>query len=278
MSTDGSREIAKFYTSKIIDIPIESFDHGLSRNIGVQNATGELIFFTVQDAWLFKNDFIEKMASHFDDLTVKAVVGHQAVPHDQDKDPLLWHRPISAPSVTERIVYDKTLFLNLNQQKQQELIAWDNVVAMYRKEALIEQPFVQTAFAEDWIWSYQALLRGWKLLHDSSLVIYHYHHQSYKYAFKLRYTVNYHFYKFFGYTPVIPKLFIPIIKAFYHLLKNQRLSIGQKLYWFSYNIGVKLGDYISTLNFLFRLKYFGNLSIRKGFEKYCKQIPQGSQK
>lgn len=278
MSTDDSREISRNYGARIIDIPLGSFDHGLSRNIGVKNAIGDLIYFTVQDAWLFTNDFLGKMASHFDDLTVMAVVGHQAVPHDQDKDPLLWYRPVSAPAVTERIIEDKSVFINLSLQKQQELVAWDNVVAMYRKEALIEQPFVQTEFAEDWVWSYQALLRGWKLLYDSSLVVYHYHHQSFKYAFRLRYTVNYHFFKHLGYRPRLPELFLPTIKAFYHLFINKKLSINKKIYWFVYNISVKIGDYFSTLNFLIRLKYFGSLGIRKGFVKYCKQIPQGKQK
>ena len=89
MSTDASREIAVAYGAKIINISEGSFDHGLSRNIGVQHATGDFIFFTVQDAWLSTKNLLEKMSSHFNNPDVIAVVGHQAVPHEKDNNPLL---------------------------------------------------------------------------------------------------------------------------------------------------------------------------------------------
>lgn len=278
MSVDNSREIANRFNVKIIDIPVGTFDHGLTRNLAANSATGDLVFFTVQDAWLGNNVFLEKMASHFTDSSVMGVVGHQAVPHDDDKNPLLWFRPVSAPAVTVRKVDDWTAFKNLPQHKQQELVSWDNVVAMYRREAITTQPFVQTGFAEDWIWSYEALCKGWTLLHDSSLVVYHYHHQSFKYAFRSRYTVNYHFYKFFKYTPVLTELFVPIIKSLFHLVKNKKLTFGKKIYWFLNSSTARFGDYFSTLNFLIRLKFFGSSGIEKGYDKYCEQIPQGRQK
>ena len=104
MSTDGSREIALSYGVQIVDISNGTFDHGLTRNKGVQAATGELIYLTVQDAWISNTGMLERMAKHFQDVTVKAVVGHQAVPHEKDKNPFIWYRPISAPSITEKLI------------------------------------------------------------------------------------------------------------------------------------------------------------------------------
>ena len=73
MSTDGSREIAISYGAQIVDIVNGTFDHGLTRNKGVQAATGELIYLTVQDAWISDTGMLERMASHFEDVLVKPV-------------------------------------------------------------------------------------------------------------------------------------------------------------------------------------------------------------
>lgn len=278
MSTDGSREIALSYGAQIVDIPNGTFDHGLTRNKGVQAAEGDLIYLTVQDAWISDTGMLERMASHFKDVLVKAVVGHQAVPHEKDKNPYIWYRPISAPSVTEKLINGVEAFKKFTVKEQQSLVAWDDVVAMYRKDALLQQPFVQTAFAEDWIWSFNALQKGWKLLHDSSLVVYHYHHHSFQYAFKSCYTINYHFYKFFNYKPAYPALLLPVIRATYHLMKHQQLSWKEKMYWIGHNVLGKLGNFFSTILFLVRFNMGGEASIKKGYHNYCKAIPQGKQK
>lgn len=277
-SSDDSKEISLKYNARVIDICENEFDHGLTRNLGVENCYGDLVYFTVQDAWIADNDMLEKMSQHFKDSEVMAVTGHQAVPHEKDKNPVRWYRRYSDHHVDVRQVTDAEAFKNLPQSAQQKLVAWDNVVAMYRKSALMELPFAQTEMAEDWIWSYQALLNGWKLLRDPSLVVYHYHHQSYSYSFNSTYTLNYHFYKFFKYKPHLPKLVMPMMQLSYHLLKNKKLSFVEKLYWIRHNGSARIGNYFSILDFLKRLKKEGENGVQKGYEKYCKTIPQGEQK
>jgi rhamnosyltransferase len=278
MSTDNSVEIAKAFGAKIVTIPAGDFIHGLTRNLGVQSAKGEFIYLSVQDARIAKNNMLENMIRHFEDKDIKAVVGHQAVAHEQDKNPFLWYKPISEPAQTVKWVRKPQNFKALSINEQQSLASWDNVVAMYRQSALLEQPFVKTDFAEDWIWGYQAMLQGWKLLHDSSLVVYHYHHHSFRYAFNSRYTINYHFYKFFRCVPALPPLIMPNIRAMYHLLKNKKLSLRERFYWTVHNWSARTAGYLSTFNFLLRLKTGGDNAIEKGYNKYCKVIPQGKQK
>ena len=278
MSTDGSREIALAFQAKLVDIPAGSFDHGLTRNVGAQNASGDLLFFTVQDAWLAEKDMLENMAKHFEDEKVMAAVGHQAVPHDKDKNPIQWYRRYSEPQVTIREVKDVQEFVAAGQDRQQALIAWDDVVAMYRKSALLQLPFVETQFAEDWIWSRDALLRGWRLVYDPSLIVYHYHHSDYQYAYKVAYAVNYHFYKFFNFKPGIPDLFLPLAKTIYHLGKNRHLSFREKLFWVVHNIQTRMGTFNAHINLLFH-NYFGGMkSVENRYHKVCKNVPQGKQK
>lgn len=278
MSTDGSREIALKCGAKIIDIPNGTFDHGLTRNIGVEHTTGKLIYLTVQDAWIVDNDMLEKMVQHFKDSNVMALTGDQAVSHEKDKNPVRWYRRYSDHHLDVRQVTDVDAFKNLPQSAQQKLVAWDNVVAMYRKSALMELPFVQTEMAEDWIWSYQALLKGWKLLRDSSLLVYHYHHATIGYTFKTAYSINYHFYKYFGYKPELPALIVPNTKAVYHLFRNRNLTLQKKLYWSFHNLMSAFAAWSSNLDFLMMLKFKGEKGIEKSYKKYCHQIPQGKQK
>jgi rhamnosyltransferase len=277
MSTDNSRQIAEGFGAIIVDIPLGSFDHGLTRNKGVEYASGEYLYFTVQDARIAEAHMLEKMRSHFNDELVMAVVGNQVTPHEKDKNPFQWYRPISKPQVIERLIADDRQFLDLPAKEQQATISWDNVSAMYRRSALVMQPFVKTAFAEDWIWSYQAILKKWKLIFDSSLVVYHYHHQTWRYAFVSRYTLDYHLFKHFNYTPQLPALVLPILRATYHLGKSGDLSLKEKIYWIRHNWSANIARFSSTLNFLLRLSVGGKKYVEKGYEKYCKAIPQGMQ-
>lgn len=277
-SSDGSSEIALRFGAQVIDIEPAAFDHGLTRNEGVRQCTGELIYFSVQDAWIAEDDMFHKMAKHFSDPTVMAVCGHQAVPHEKDKNPAKWYRRYSPHNVHVREITDREAFEKMPQPEQQALVAWDNVVAMYRRSALTELPFVQTEMAEDWVWSYQALMKGWKLLRDSSLIVYHYHHWTARYAFQTAYSIHYHFLKFLNYQPSLPPLISPTLKTSYHLIRNQNLSPRSKFIWIAHNISWRLSDWYAVLNFLLRLNLRGKQDVQRGYNKYCKTIPQGKQK
>ena len=58
-STDGSAEIARSLGAKVLYIPAEDFSHAHARNLGAENAIGDYLLFTVQDAlppdelWLY---------------------------------------------------------------------------------------------------------------------------------------------------------------------------------------------------------------------------------
>lgn len=277
MSDDGSRAIAELYGATIIDIPPATFNHGLTRNLGVQHCSGELIFLTVQDAWLPDAQMLEKMAHHFTDSKIMGVTGHQAVPHEKDKNPMLWFRRFSTPQIEIRYLPDFSSFENKSQSEKQSLIAWDNVVAMYRRSALIDLPFVKTEMSEDWMWSYQALKKGWTLLRDPSLVVYHYHHRTPEYVFNVTFSVNYHFWKFFGFVPVCKSIRETTFRMMYHIWKNKELTLKEKRYWIRHNRFALIAEDASIKEFL-KLKNKGRDFLERGFEKYCSQIPMGKQR
>lgn len=277
MSTDNSVAIAKKYGATVVDIAAGTFDHGLTRNIGVQHASGDLLFLTVQDAWIAEENMLKKMAEHFADHKIMAVTGHQAVPHEADKNPLKWYKPYNTPVIVTRKLSSANELEKLQQKSKQHLIAWDNVVAMYRKDALLLLPFIATEMSEDWVWSRDALVKGWTMIYDPSLVVYHYHHETYRYVYEISYAVNYHFYKFFGFIPAIPPVFSLMPRAVWHLAINKELSFLRKVYWIFHNCTSILARMNSHLNFLFYLKTGGLTSLNKRYRAVCKSIPQGTQ-
>ena len=61
-STDGTIELLQPRVDSLIRISPQEFDHGLTRNLGVARARGELVFLLVQDALPVGHLFLESLA------------------------------------------------------------------------------------------------------------------------------------------------------------------------------------------------------------------------
>ena len=61
-STDGTVKVAEAYGAKVYCIPPSEFNHGLTRNFGAEQGTGEFILFMVQDAIPATDDLFYEMA------------------------------------------------------------------------------------------------------------------------------------------------------------------------------------------------------------------------
>lgn len=276
-SSDRSFEIAQQYGAKIIKIPAEQFNHGLTRNIGIKQATGDLVYFTVQDAWLAEVNNLQIMSDHFNDISVQSVTGMQAIPHDLNKNPALWFKRISKP-VIEVYQYSKENFNSLAPIKQKQICCWDNVNSMYRKTALIELPFDKTNLSEDMIWSKKALEKGWTIIRDPAIVVYHYHHHEFCYNFKLNYSVAFEDKRIFGLRPSLPSIFIPLVKRIYTIVINKSLSIQQKIFWIFHNAGMFFSHTLSVFIFRMILLFRNEKLLERSLFLFSRRVPQGKQK
>ena len=276
MSTDQSREIALKYHAKIVDIPDGTFNHGLTRNLGVQHATGELIYLTVQDAWITETDMLEKMAKYFEDTEVQSVTGMQATPHDSDKNPARWFKRYSEP-VPEIRIFKQGGFDKLTNKEQLRVSRSDDVNTIYRKSALVELPFVKTDLSEDIIWAKQALARGWKIVRDSSLVVYHYHHHTFRYTFMVSYSEFYVIKKEFNILPEYPAILLPFLKNANTVFKNKQVSVYKKAGWVFHNAAMLSAQFLSVVVFRFCSFFGGGKLIDKGLLFFCSSVPQGKQ-
>ena len=152
-SSDSSIEIAESYGARVLRIKSSDFNHGLTRNYGISEATGKFLFFSVQDATLSDDSILQRMMDWFLHDDIMGVCGHQAVPHDLDKNPLLWFKRFTEPVPEIR---------KLSLGDPMPSFSWDNVCSMYRKAAFDLLPFEKIDTCEDWIWAYNALNRPLK--------------------------------------------------------------------------------------------------------------------
>ena len=276
-SKDGTLEIIEKFPVKLIRIEPEKFNHGLTRNLGIQHSIGKLIYFTVQDAYLEEANVLERFVNHFTNERIDGVCGNQGIPHDQDKNPYCWYRPMEAPSVKTYNFNSAFEFDSLTPQQKAEVCSWDDVHAMYRKSALLKIPFIKTDYAEDMYWANDALRNGFTLVKDTSLITWHYHHRSYQYELKLMVTNMYHKYKLFSYETHFPGMLRSIASISKRLLTVSGLTLKRRIYWLIHNLRILQADKKAISEFRMALNS-GENGLEKFYYKYFSSSLQGKLK
>jgi rhamnosyltransferase len=235
-STDGTLEILSRFPVRLIQIAPEEFNHGSTRNLGVQLAGGKYVVMTVQDAEAADEGWLQKLLDGFDAPDVAGVCGQQIVPHDPDKNPVVWFRPVSPPGVTKYHFDDPADFDRLSPEEKRRACSWDNVNAMYKREVLLKVPFRGVAFAEDGLWARDALLSGYTIVYNTAARVLHYHFETPDFAFRRQFTASYHFHQVFGLRPSPADMgLIALLRTIRLLLKAKGVPLKDKYKWLLYN-------------------------------------------
>lgn len=273
-STDRTNEILAKYPVKVIRIDPSTFNHGTTRNLGVQHARGQYIAMTVQDATPDSPQWLQHLLDGFEDATIAGVCGQQIVDHDPEKNPVDWFRPISAPGKVKYQFDNTQSFSRLSPEEQRRYCHWDNVNAMYRRDILLQLPFRKTSFSEDGLWSRDALLAGYAIVYNTAARVQHYHHETVDYAFRRSFTEYYHSYKYFGTRPSpVNNGVVAFLRNIKLLLKERKIRWADKWKWLRFNYAYRKAINASTTAF--------NEALEKGPEELerqhtliCKTPPQ----
>lgn len=271
-STDDSVSIINNHNVALIEITPEEFNHGLTRNLGCQAARGQFVVMTVQDALPADDRWLEKLLEGFIDDRVAGVCGQQIVPHDKDKNPVQWFRPVSEPKIEAWEFESPALFDALTPEQKKQICGWDDVTACYRREALLKVPFREISFAEDAAWAMDALRAGYKIVYNKAARVYHYHHEEPDFAFRRTLTVCYHRYKLFDFIPCRPRFSLRRKISMAKFLLIADVPLRQKVSWWRYNLNQHNAASSATAAFLEVLAK-GEDSIELLHEKYCQLAP-----
>lgn len=275
-SSDRTREIVRNFPGHLHEILPGEFDHGATRNVGVALARGEFVVMTVQDAVPANDSWLETMLRHFDDPPVMGVCGKQVVPHDSGKNPLQWHRPVTAPQVARRHYPDPAACQDLPPRERLAAASWDDVTAMYRRSALLELPFRTTMFGEDFLWANDALARGWALIHDDFAQVCHYHHQTFIYRFRRMLTIYWHQYQCFGCFQRPAPFWHRLGQITLHLSRWPGLTLTRRFYWIAYNLRMLSAEWMATLSSHLALLVGGTRRLKSVHGAFCGVAPQAA--
>jgi glycosyltransferase involved in cell wall biosynthesis len=273
-STDQSLEIISRYPVRLIRIAPAEFNHGTTRNLGVREAKGKFVVMTVQDALPGSENWLELFLAGFTDDRVVAVCGQQVVPHEPDKNPVLWFRPVSEHRTWYCHFDDPDDYLKLSAAEQREIAGWDNVTAAYRRSVLLEYPFPDIQFAEDISWAKWMLLKGFTLGHVSGAITYHYHHQTPEFILPRYFSVFYAEFKIFGLRPALQyPVWRNVLVAAKVLLKETQLTWGERAKWLLFNIRYWL-VLKGTIRRFNRAAAAGEAILDQEYRQICKRPPQ----
>ncbi len=196
-STDNTVALAHEFDARVIPIEPARFSHGGTRNRAAEEASGNFLVFTVQDAvplnpyWLFK--LVSPMVT---DPELKAVSTRQVPPPQgrislyagwtlEDLD-LNIYTPLGGRDISIQApaqLEDK----DIPTDKRRLFSFFDNVCSCIRKDYFLDNRFSVLVNAEDMDFGYRLLKSGNKFGFIHSTAVVHYHDRGPQHILKLNY-------------------------------------------------------------------------------------------
>lgn len=186
-STDGTAALVAEAADHVLAVRPEAFNHGLTRNLGIEAARGELVVLIVQDAIPVGEGWLEALVAPFTHDHRLAGTFARQVPRAGAsaiaKDALgRWVASGTAPrtaSVDSRAAFEAMAPLDRLRH-----CAFDNVCSCIRRSVWARHRFVRTPIAEDLAWAREVLLAGYRLAYVPDAVVEHSHDRplAYEYA------------------------------------------------------------------------------------------------
>lgn len=254
-STDGTSELLRRRVDRLINVAAEAFDHGLTRNLGIEQARGELVVLLVQDALPASVSWLAALTAPL--LADDRLAGTFARQLPRPDASAIARRYLerwsaSSPVARTRALASRAELDALEPMAQLERCAFDNVCSCIRRSVWAEHPFKATPIGEDIEWAREVLLAGYRLANVPSAEVFHSHDRSARYEFVRTYVLHRRLYELFRLrtVPTLPLLGLAIISSLKLHWRCQPFSRRAVALAFAWPLG----------------QYFGALSAIKGWK------------
>jgi rhamnosyltransferase len=192
-STDGTLELLRRRADRVLTVPPERFDHGLTRNLGIEACRGELVVLLVQDAVPASDGWLAALTGPLrEDAGLAGTYGRQLPRPDAGAITRFYLSRHAASSPAGRVtaIGGHEAFARLDPAARLALCAFDNVCACVRRSVWQAHPFQPTPIAEDVEWAREVLLAGYRLAYVPEAAVVHSHERSVAYEFRRTYLVH----------------------------------------------------------------------------------------
>ncbi len=192
-SNDGTADLLRGRVTRLLEIPAASFNHGLTRNLLMEEARGDLAALLVQDALPASETWLDNLIAPFADDARLAGVFARQLPHPGasrlTRHALSkWKAAQEGPSLSS--VQDTETFWSLTPAERFSRSIIDNVCSALRRTVWRQHPFRPAPIAEDLEWGKEVLLAGYRLAYVPQAAVVHSHERSAGYEFRRTYHVH----------------------------------------------------------------------------------------
>jgi glycosyltransferase involved in cell wall biosynthesis len=188
-SSDETRETARAYGAKVIEMTPDSFSHSYSRNLGADHAAGPYLFFTVQDALLPSPTFLHELLSLMKLNGLAAVSCGEFPREDADLfySMLVWnHHRFLEVAGGDRIFSRPESESHVELRKNAQL---SDLACLIRKDTFMKYRY-RNDYAEDLDLGLRLVRDGHRIAFLHSLHIIHSHNRPPHYFLKRGYVDN----------------------------------------------------------------------------------------
>lgn len=230
-STDSTIALARDYGASVFSIPPGEFDHGLTRNKGIENSSGEIIVLLSQDAVPGDPSLIHNFVVAFDDEQVAGAYGRQLPREDADlitkRNLKNWFTGRDQKEV--RWIDDWSKYNAQSPMERYYFCNFDNVCSAVRRSVWQDVQFHASDFGEDIDWAQRVLELGWKIAYIPTAHVIHSHARSVQYEFLRNRLCHRTLYRQFG-IAAVPSLKLVAIAALVSTLSDWKYVMRQKIH------------------------------------------------
>jgi rhamnosyltransferase len=240
-STDGTASFLRAQDLRLIEIERRDFNHGRIRAMAIEQARGDVVVLTVQDAQPADRLWLQRLLDGFDDPAVAGVYSRQ-IP-----------RPAASPFTRLRLerwlageagprvqhIPDWAAFEALHPLEKLRTIGFDNVSSAVRRRIARDVPFRDCEFGEDLDWSLRVLKAGYRIVYQPLSTVIHSHEWSLRREFQRVYLDHRHLHRLLG-VRTVPTLRAAAAQSVGGILQvcrligaDRTLSTTERLKWWS---------------------------------------------
>lgn len=198
-SNDETLKIAKKYDARILEIPAHEFNHGLTRNYGIQKCYGDIVVLMTQDAVPQGKLWVKGIVDTFENERIAGVYVKQIPRENADvltkRNLQNWLTGRDTFSLSEIKCLKE--FAELTPAEKSHLCVFDDVCSAIRRKAWEQIPFRRTDFGEDIDWAKTVLQSGWLIAFQPKAAVVHSHDRSLVYLYKRTYMTHRKLYELF---------------------------------------------------------------------------------
>lgn len=185
-STDNTASIAKEYPGvRVLSIERKDFNHGLTRDMALHEATGDIVCFMTQDAVPANDKFVENLIAPIRSDGEIAISSGRQLPK---ADARRFEQLVRAFNYTD-VSYVRSK-VDVSKLGIKTYFATD-VCAAYRRSQYLELGgFGKTNMSEDMLMAAKAINAGYKVAYAADAEVYHSHNLTLKEQYRRNYAIG----------------------------------------------------------------------------------------